>query len=543
MAEASNAEPALIRWISTALKALCVAIAASLLALPLRSGDRVANRPLSEDGYYALTVARNIGLGRGVTIDGEQLTNGFQPLFTLLTVPAFAAFPEDRYMPLRLVLAMHWAVLVLTVYLLALVARDAFAGRSAQERSLHAWLVAFLYLASSRVMAVHFSGLETGFLLMMYALCWRVYQVRGIRTPADATVMGVLLGLTVLSRIDASFLVVVFCLGLLVGHRARPLEGLARAANVGLVALVVSSPWFIYNRICFGSLMPSSGTAQMSFGISSLRLERAVGALTQAALPMVNVGQYEVPALTLGRVLLLLGLAYLVFLWWPEPTAAPRPEDSTQAERAQRTATFGACALATGLALVVWYTLTFEATHFYPRYFAPISLVTVPLLGYVVVEFSKREPTAVLGLVILFGAVSITVTWLLAFGHLAMNSPMYTAQLPLVREHVPEGQVVAAGQSGTLGYFRDNVLNLDGKVNPEALRYQRRMHEYLQTRDVRWLCDWDSYVRAYLGDTPEGRRWRLIAENGFLLYHYESEGAVPPTEANRASRATLPRAR
>ena len=73
----------------------------------------------------------------------------------------------------------------------------------------------------------------------------------------------------------------------------------------------------------------------------------------------------------------------------------------------------------------------------------------------------------------------IMAVWLLAGGRMGASSPMYAVQLPLVREGVPDGEVVAAGQSGTLGYFRDNVLNLDGKVNPEALQYRGRMREYL----------------------------------------------------------------
>ena len=78
---------------------------------------------------------------------------------------------------------------------------------------------------------------------------------------------------------------------------------------------------------------------------------------------------------------------------------------------------------------------------------------------------------------------------------------------------MPTGELVAAGQSGTLGYFVDNVLNLDGKVNLEALPHQNDMRDYLRKNDVRWLCDWPAYLERYLGDSLQSE-WRLVATRG-----------------------------
>lgn len=50
-----------------------------------------------EDGYYALSVARNFAEGNGITIDGTQITNGFQPLFTFVAVPAFLIAGENKF--------------------------------------------------------------------------------------------------------------------------------------------------------------------------------------------------------------------------------------------------------------------------------------------------------------------------------------------------------------------------------------------------------------------------------------------------------------
>ncbi|OWY63176.1 hypothetical protein B7486_54525, partial [cyanobacterium TDX16] len=70
-------------WVAAGVLAL------ALVSLALRSAQRVADVPLVEDAWYALSAARNVAEGNGPTIDGEHLTNGFQPLFTFLEAPPF----------------------------------------------------------------------------------------------------------------------------------------------------------------------------------------------------------------------------------------------------------------------------------------------------------------------------------------------------------------------------------------------------------------------------------------------------------------------
>jgi hypothetical protein len=101
----------------------------------------------------------------------------------------------------------------------------------------------------------------------------------------------------------------------------------------------------------------------------------------------------------------------------------------------------------------------------------------------------------------------------------------------LVAANVPAGEIVAAGQSGTLGYFRDHVVNTDGKVNLDALHYKKRIWTYLRERGIRWYVDWPFYVNRHLGvpldpatglPAESGNGWKYVAQrNGFFLYRYE----------------------
>jgi hypothetical protein len=82
-------------------------IAASVVMRPL---NVLYEAPLNEDGYYVLTVARNIGLAHGVTVDGINLTNGFQPLWVVLTAPVFTVVGGDHEWSIRFILFAHWVL-------------------------------------------------------------------------------------------------------------------------------------------------------------------------------------------------------------------------------------------------------------------------------------------------------------------------------------------------------------------------------------------------------------------------------------------------
>src|SRR5258708_34913365 len=65
------------------LAAIALVLALPTGALTFRAASQVFSTPLTEDGFYSLAVARNFAAGVGITVDGRQPTNGFQPLFTI----------------------------------------------------------------------------------------------------------------------------------------------------------------------------------------------------------------------------------------------------------------------------------------------------------------------------------------------------------------------------------------------------------------------------------------------------------------------------
>jgi hypothetical protein len=502
------------RTVERLARLLTALVLLATLLTTVRGAGVLPERPLTEDAYYALTVSRNLALGNGLTIDGVHATNGFQPLFTLLCALAYLPTGGDLVTSLRLVLLLSWLVSVaaaLTVGDLAATLAPPGRARAARVLATLAWV------GCGYTFFQHFNGLETGLALLLYAVVARAWLRGAAESTAGTLGLGLLLGLLILARIDGALLVGGLCVVLAV-DRAVPLRTrLARAAGLGAVALLVSSPWWIYNRVGFGSFMPTSGRAQQLWGIFPDRLEAAGGATMMALAPMTafpaSMSVLESLPVRILRVVLV-GVLLLVFL-----RAIDRGEfvrDEVVRARVARLAAGWGLFL---LCLYAYYIAGSHAIWHYVRYFAPLALPGVVGLA---AWLAGRPPRAQLAAVVLLPAL-LAVGLADLYGSRAWNrSSFWTYQLPLVRAHVPPDDRVASWQSGTLGYFRHRVLNLDGKVNPDVLGRQDGLGAYLREQRIDWLVDWPGNVRAglKLAGEPKDAGWVEVDASGqFALYH------------------------
>ncbi|MBI3710656.1 MAG: hypothetical protein HY246_23675 [Proteobacteria bacterium] len=538
-----------------ALRALAIVVGLALLLLVFRPAAHVYDMPLTEDGYYSLTVARNLAAGHSLTIDGTTLTNGFQPLFTLVEALAFVLGHGDEILAMRLVMAFSWLFHLLGALCVGLIARDAWpAAAGGRERRLRLWLAVFLYLAAPLLLNHAYNGLETGCVLFFYALAWRWVQSGRDRDWLGLAAFGLIIGLLVLTRIDAAFLALVLGLNeLRRSWRGGLVYTLARGATLGGTAFLVSAPWWIYNAVYFGSPMPTSGAAQQEWALEWLRFEFAEWALRIVAMPWLFAGAHETviavdipwplgPAgyMTVsatGTVRFLLLLAGAVWAWrvfrggrFGAELAAATPEIAAQA---RRSCEFAACLALALVGLVAFYVLSFVAYWFYYRYLAPAALfafVVVPIVGarLLATATSPAVRSGLLGLAAVLVAHIVVLVLLARNGTGLGGNTVYHDQVALVRAHVPDADYVAAGQSGTLGFFRARVVNMDGKVNRAALAYQDHMWVYLRQHGIRWFADWPYYAEKYLGPSPAANGWRFVAErNYFHLYEYVGTDAKP----------------
>ena len=504
----------LLRW---ALLAAAVLLMAAALAVPLRPDGALIQPPFTEDGYYSLQIAREIAAGNGPRLEGSGLTNGFQPLVTFLQAGAFRATGGAELPALRLIAGFGWLTYVGAALLLGRIAAAAASGDPG-ERERRGLIATVLALAALPIWLSHFNGLETGLLLVLLALLWRLWQ-RGVpRSRAGLALCGALLGLTVLTRIDAVFLTVALAgVELAAGWREGSRRALARVALLAGIAFLVSSPWWVFNVIAFGSPMPISGTAQQLWAADPYRWLWMLWSLGQTLVPWLSATQVIDQQIS----------------WLPTAGAGALALLGLAGARRFRPLASGSnrFAFALGLAmaaLVLWYGFSSLAFWFYARYLVPLSLIGIVAAALAIARLPlRRAPLLALALPLLATPTlaANAVAWRGSLDY--FGTIMFWEQVELVRAHVPEAEWVAAGQSGTLGFFRPHVLNMDGKVNPEAQAHAGRATAYLQDKGVRWFADWQWYVERALGPDPEQQGWVRVAERrNFILYRLE-DGAGP----------------
>ncbi len=131
---------------------------------PLETIDRLT---IPDDAYLALHLARSIAHGIG-PFYGTALTNGFQPLFVFLCVPAFWLFPGDLAMPV------HFALLLLSIFDTAALY---FLFRIINQEGSHPvspFIAGVLWLLSPYVLKTSSNGLETmmASCLMLALFCY-----------------------------------------------------------------------------------------------------------------------------------------------------------------------------------------------------------------------------------------------------------------------------------------------------------------------------------------------------------------------------------
>lgn len=479
------------------LRLAAAALAAGYFALAFRGIDASIDTPIAEDGWYALTIARNIANGAGVTIDGETWTNGFQPLFTFLQAAGFALAGGATIPGLRAFYALAALVHVAGALLVAGLARDA----ARESRDLAGALAGLGYLAAIKAYNDFYTGLETGLQLALYALVWRFYAGDWRGHIGREARLGVALGLLVLARIDGAVFVAVLCADELRRGRGAPVDAVRRCFVVGGAAVLVSAPWWLYNALVFGHPMPTSGFAQQETLISLERTLSALRALGTVAVPWIFAGAHENDLAAAARALALAALCALAWRarWRPAVGAG-----------------FAGLLLAAYAGLVVYYWLTFFADWFYIRYFAPLSLIAFVYVPALLADAARRAIAPLAAAATAATAGFLALAWI---GWSPFGASAHHEQVDLVAAHVPAGAAVAAGQSGTLGFLRERVVNVDGKVNPEALAWRGRMWDYLDRRGIEWFADSTWYAELYLGLDPEAVGWRLVAQSGdFTVY-------------------------
>ncbi|MDC0748422.1 hypothetical protein [Polyangium mundeleinium] len=490
--------------------------ASKLLLCPLRSGDWLS-RPLGDDAFYYLTVARNIGEGQGITYDGAP-TNGFHPLqMAVCVVLGLITGFDQQLAPMALVFFNLAVFHLLGTWLLVRLVSRLVPVSVPLVVSL-----AVLWNASGAGL-LSYTGLETplalcGWLWVLTAL----HDYHAGPSLRAAGWLGVAGGVAFLARNDIAVLCglavlsMVFPRMLGASSAETSLRDRVRFASIaGVVMVILTSPWLLRNLVLFGSPMPQSGAAEAVgslYDAGRMAQWRAVAVSAVVNLAVANL-PVDSPA-WLGHIVILLGvplaLAGLVLLWRIE----------------HRASTVLRCAVAASLVLVLVYGSAFGAAHMVRRWLAP--LVVGGILGATALAASKRPRAlhafAAFTVLLYVAKLGVEVRRISSGGGSFRTN---TVDLAAFVARQPAGTRIGALQSGLPGWVRPGVVNLDGKMDRRVLAAIRggNFATWLAASDLDIAVDYGFFGRD-LDPAVLARFERCAGPADLIVLRRRSEGVV-----------------
>jgi hypothetical protein len=451
------------------------------------------DRALPDDAYYYFLTAQNIAASGSPSVDGMHPSNGWHPLWMIVSTVIFSGRYSDPDMPVRLVIglgalcdSLAAAVLFLGLWRIGVVP---------------ALIAGLFYAFNTMPMLQAVNGLETGLAALMLALAWlTTLRVSEQPSAGRAAVWGLVFGLAFLARTDTALVLVP--LGLYALWRLRARVGLVVVGAA--VSLVAISPWLLWNQANFGTPLEQ---------VSGSAVPWAARARVEAVNPDVSTLAYGIDVL-LGSAYWIrgdyLGAPPLIgfFLWIPGLVGLI---DGLRRPDRRQVALIGLALLLGGVLLLLVHTVV----RWYPRpwYF----VVVAQSLAFGLALFWSFAKTPLIRLAVLaIGAVGMGVGGYYAFaiGYYPWQSGHQYAAALWARENTPPDAMLASMNSGIIGYYSGRItVNMDGVVNPSAFEaiQERRMLAYMRETGVDYFIDSDNAVEReysmFMGDGyPDGLR-------------------------------------
>jgi len=466
----------------------------------VRTGSSVpylSDKPVGEDAYYMLSVARNVARGRGIVYNGRKKTTGVQPLATVIYAGLIWGIEKaggNEWTIVRSILAFGVVLLILFAHVIGVISAH-LAGRTSAEDRAVAYGLGFCFaLLNFSVLRLFTYGLETSMYLLILSVAvlatMRIGDGASGREGRYEIVLGCLFGAAALARIDFLALAALF----LVVATARRKMSIRRGILAGGICLMIVSPWLVWVKFTGGSWMPSSGLAQAalpSAGSLLSRLTAIATALADHATPWA----YEANRLPLVVV----GAASGIAVWgWLSRTRGKDASAGRPGALARNNPFYFEWAVSLA-ALVLVYAVFFRSRHFYLRYTAPVLVLVLPVLAGLVQRELRQSrkwlfPALVSAMLLSFAAAAFVSL------HTGTVGNDLTINAGFIRQEFPDSARIGAFQSGVLGFFHENVFNLDGKIDVSALHHLRSgtMSQYLDRERIDVVIDWPSYIYGNL---------------------------------------------
>ncbi len=478
---------------------------------------------LKDDGYYYLTIARNIAGGHGVTFDGLGPTNGFHPLWAALLTPLYLFDAASPYTPIRAMIVLSLAVHLAAAFAVGAVANH-LAGRAAGRAA------GLLYAGNPVALWLAVSGMESPLVALCVALLAgelvRWQRVNGLAGSAGGGTadgapdrravlrLGLVAGLCALARTELVLLSAMALAQIAIWGAGRTFTArLRQIALAGGVALLVMSPWLAWNLARFGSLVQVSPRAHHLVA-SSLREASGQGAAPgplALGARLLGIQRQSLDGRLPGPALVVDAIALVVFLvaaWWVWSLVGTRAARRESWPRVRAQAAL--LAYAGGFVAAAFLVLGHMRS-----WYAAGPLVVVAMFMALPLRWALpggaaaagdgfprrlRLPSAVIATGYAAGMLALFPVLLGEIHYESTQRNCWAEAAEVVAAATPPGARVAAFNCGTFGYLTPRqVVNLDCVVNNRALPWLERpeLPEFVAANGIGWIVDDPQYVERY----------------------------------------------
>ncbi|MBI3046079.1 MAG: hypothetical protein HYY86_00830 [Candidatus Harrisonbacteria bacterium] len=489
----------------------------STVFLPI---EKILSYFVIDDAFYYFKIASNIAKGLGPTFDGEHFTNGYHPLWMGLLALIYYFIPADKILAVKVILGLSAVLYFFTALIVWRIINFFIKDRIVQ------YILLGAYVLNPWNLTFYLNGLETPLSLLFFSwlilICLEIFS--GQDSDKNFILAGIISGLLILARLDYG-LFAAFTVLAIIWKRGSDWQKLTWFC---LPAALLAGPWFLYNKIYFGSFFPTSGLAytlinHRLFFYKSRSLARIIlwsiynfgGALAFSlqtiGLPM---SRYAIEAWARSAAWLLLFAGFLaspvIYLWKRKGLGFLKSAGWTIF------AIFflGFLSLALVHGGIRWSNR--------PWYFSIFPIVAILFAVLLISEepFSFYQKRI---------SVFFLIFYLISYGFYAKDiffqqanqADMYRLAV-WARNHLPENARMASFNSGIMGYFSGRfVLNADGLVNQQAYEAMKenRLWEFFQKSNINYIIDYEIALtyryKSFLGIDNPIERLKKLDVSGF----------------------------
>ncbi|MHB8338555.1 MAG: hypothetical protein ACYDEE_14160 [Ignavibacteriaceae bacterium] len=446
----------------------------------------LVDKPLSEDGYYTLTVAWNIAEGKGITYNFNRPTTGIQPLsgfvFAAIAKVVIAA-GGNKTTFVRAIIIFSILLEVLFFFVVKNISNALFPVLEKKWFGLSAVIATLL---NFELLVYFANGLETGLYLTVLgiSLLYSFYYFKGEKKFRQSIILGTLFGLCGLARIDFLAILAVLLSSNIYYKRLT----IKQFFIICFTSFAVIIPWIFYIYRSTGFIFQSSArveTSWLSPGNILLRAKAMSLALMQHLTPDIYTGNKDIVLVIVFIITII--TAYI--LLYDKRILHQFDKDNI---KIFKTWSIGI------LFLIFVYLLYSSADYFYLRYTAPLLIIILPVFTILLALKIKRFKRKKLQIGFALVAVIFFIQAVLYF-HSGRMGVQQSLRIAYIKNHFNNKAVIGCFQSGVTGYYVSNVYNLDGKMDNVVLNYTKsgRFDRFIDSTGINVILEWGDVVNMF----------------------------------------------